>query len=123
MSNTYIYQKFLALTNTKDFNMETYRVSRKIINFIPDYTVSKELFDKTGALKRTARLSELDTTINTESDLRNFCNKLKDIDTLVLIDDRPNCSNLIYNAYSEEITKAYIIWLKKYVEKVYICKT
>ena len=122
MSDNYIYQKFLTLTDTSSVSLEDYKIARKEIYFLPDYTVSKELFDESDLLKRTVKISELDERIDSEEDFYNFSAHLKNISMLILLDDRPKCSNPIYAAYSTEITKAYILWFKKVVKEVYVCK-
>lgn len=109
MSDNYIYQKFLTLTDTSGVSLEDYKISRKEIYFLPDYTVSKELFDESDLLQRTVRISELDEIIDTESDFLLLCSKMENIKNLILLDDRPKNQNKIYNAYAEEILKAYIM--------------
>lgn len=122
MSDNYIYQKFLTLTDTSSVRLEDYKSASEDIYFLPDYTVSKELFDEKDLLKRTVRISKLDESIDSENDFYEFCSHLKNISTLILIDDRQKCPNLIHGAYSIEITKAYILWFQKVVKEVYVCK-
>ena len=112
MSDNYIYQKFLTLTDTDSVSLEDCKIPSKEIYFLPDYTEGRTLFDETDFLKRTIKVSELDEYIDSEKDFLLLCSRMKKIKNLVLMDDRPKNQNVIYKTYAEEILKAYIIQFK-----------
>jgi len=59
-----------------------------VVAGIRDYGIEKDLFDFYGPYMRKARLTELDEYIDEQADFDAFVAKTRDLDRLVLIDDR-----------------------------------
>jgi len=114
VSDNYIYQKFLTITDTSDVRLEDYGISENEMLFLQDCTVTRNLFDDEKELTRKINLSVLDENIDTEEDFNLFLATIEEVKTLYIFDDRPNNQNPIYKEYSDEILKAFIVWFEKH---------
>jgi hypothetical protein len=111
MSNTWIYQKNLALTCTDDLNLEEKKITVDL--FLQDYKISRNLFDEDEKLERSVLISELDENLVDEDSFNIFLQKVKGVKRLVILNDRPKNDSKIYSDFSMQMLKAYIILFEK----------
>ena len=76
------------------------------ISNVKSHSIPKDLFDIPGKYHRKVNLSFLDMQISTQDEWICFCNTLRDIDCLYLIDDRIIVSPIMAD-YAALKTKQY----------------
>lgn len=110
MANTWIYQKNFALAYTDDLNLEEKKISKDY--FIQDYREPRNLFDENSDLQRSVLISELDENLVDEDSCNVYLQKMKNVKSLVILDDRPENDSEIYFEFSNQMLKAYILWFE-----------
>ena len=109
MSDKYCYQKFLNLIETDSIKLKELRYKKSALFPLIDFTNNRELFDNSNSkLTRSIKASWLDSHIDSEDDFKQLLSQMHDIGTIVIINDRKRCNNLIYKEYSREMLKSYI---------------
>ncbi len=115
----YCKQKFMMTANVDDIDLEDYIERCPADTF--DWTLERCLFD-TDDYIRSISISEMDTNVDTENDFKIIVDKIKRVDCLYLINDRPVINNPVYQSFSELTLKEYIYFFNKYAIKCKIDK-
>lgn len=117
MSDTWIYQKNFALANTDEVNLDEKKI--KVDYFLQDYSVPRNLFDEDFYMKRSVLISELDENLVDENSCNKYLTKMKDVKTLIILNDRPKNNSPIFADFSRQILKAYIMMFEENKIKCY----
>lgn len=107
MANTWIYQKNFALVNTNKINLKNKKVKKDC--FLQDYNYPRNLFDEGSKLIRSVSISELDEKLVDDKNCNIYLEKMKSIEKLIIINDRPTNNQKIYKDYANQILKSYIM--------------
>lgn len=109
MSDNYCYQKFFNLLDTESIDLKGLHYKNEERLPLVAYPNCRCLFDESSSkLTRSIKATWLDSHINTETDFKYLLSQMKDIGKIVIINDRPKCSNPIYKNYSKEMLRCFI---------------
>ena len=109
MSDNYCYQKFFNLLDTESIDLKGLHYKNEARLPLVAYPSHRCLFDDPSTeLTRSIKASWLDSHIDTESEFKHLLNQMKGIGKIVIINDRPKCSNPIYKNYSKEMLRSFI---------------
>ncbi len=106
-----IHQQWLSNCAFREVHLEQYLLDKDIYYCdIPDYSFGPDLFDMTHSIRRTVKVSELDTKMITEDDWNLFIQIIKNngITELILLITHSNNSNKIVASYRKCTIQSYI---------------
>ncbi len=104
----FVHQGFLQKYPFEDIELEQYRIPSEEYALYLDYKEQTALSDALGRCIRTINLSELDGRLATQEDWKTLKSALCQVQSIVLLDDRPLVENIIVKKYADRTLRIYI---------------